>query len=339
MNRFVVLLGIATMAATTTTHAKGGGGGGHADPGMSGAERAEAVAATSAEAIPAPPGTENVAQNATSDTSNTHTKKKTHLKDAPAPAPKTIYLSIGGGIDITSKHANSTLSSGNLTYNPGAGLGVFSLPSVTWRNRYSTGYDANIAIGNLITSNMRIEAEFLYQNIKRHVTGVYDFTEVRRISGDNYGSSYNNPIGQTSTRASVYSLLGNGYYDFHNKTKWTPFVGAGIGVAWIHSPKTTFTTTLALVDTTTDTTTNVPVVANSPALSGAAFAYQVKAGIAYEMTQRAALALQYRYFGTTEFQASSSSIKVQNASFPIGLQNTSSLGNNTIDLTLRYLVW
>lgn len=347
INKFV-LVGIVAIAATANVQAAGGGGarvearGGQ----PAGALRPAAVEATSAESVPAP-ATPPTSPEATADeTASAGTAgKKTvantkNMKDKAPPPPKTIYLSIGGGVDVPT--ANSSMSSRSATgfFAPTpAGDGSFNLPTVQWMNKYSTGYDAFFAIGNLFTTNTRIEAEFLYQNIKRKVTGTYSFNELLVNSGDSFASSTSNLINQTTTRAKVYSLMANGYYDFHNRSKWTPSLGAGIGVAMMRSPKTTYNGTLNVTDTTTGTTTAVPIVASSPMLRGGAFAYQLKAGLAYEVTPRASVALQYRFFGTSEFQAYSSGVTINSATFTVDDQNTSRLRNNTVDISFRYLVW
>lgn len=346
----LALFSLTALLSGSNAFAAGGGGhvsAGAASAGMHAEEgiREEAVAATSAQATPAAPGVENVNQgDATASASTTATTGKSgaKMKDAAKnpPAPKTVYLTIGGGADIPTANSSIQTRSANGTFSPTpAGTGIFNLPSVNWNNKFATGYDAYAAIGSLFTTNTRLEAEFLFQNIKRKVTGTYSFNEIAVLSGNTFASSINNSINQTTNRAKLYSFLGNLYYDFHNKTKWTPFLGAGLGAAWIHSPKTTWTGTMNIVDTTASTTTAVPVVANSPMLSGAAFAYQLKAGVSYDVTQRASFALQYRFFGTSEFAAHSNSVTINSATFTVGQQNTARMRNNTVDLSFRYLVW
>lgn len=68
----------------------------------------------------------------------------------------------------------------------------------------------------------------------------------------------------------------NGYYDFNTGTKFTPFVGAGIGFA------------------------NVKV--DSPLVDDddTGFAYQVKAGVGYQFNDRLIGEAAYRYMGVTD---------------------------------------
>jgi opacity protein-like surface antigen len=83
------------------------------------------------------------------------------------------------------------------------------------------------------------------------------------------------PIGLTS-KIRIQTLFANVFYDFHNATLFTPFVGGGIGVAINKS-----TTTLNSVDTfeTLDTR----------------FAWNIGAGVAVPITEILFLELSYRY--------------------------------------------
>ena len=70
----------------------------------------------------------------------------------------------------------------------------------------------------------------------------------------------------------AYSFLVNGYYDFINRTKFTPYVSAGIGVAKVDARIDKF----AHVDDT-------------------GLAYQVGAGVAYAINSKLTVDLKYRY--------------------------------------------
>jgi opacity protein-like surface antigen len=83
--------------------------------------------------------------------------------------------------------------------------------------------------------------------------------------------------------ASSRALLLNGYYDFLNSTPVTPFVSAGIGIARVDVG-------------------NINYVAGGGQQGGhdTVFAYQLGAGVAYEITRRFTVDVTYRYFGTSD---------------------------------------
>ncbi len=82
-----------------------------------------------------------------------------------------------------------------------------------------------------------------------------------------------------------FAVMFNGYYDFETGSAFKPFVGAGIGYS----------------------TTNLSIGSNPFPLnsSTSGFAYQVKVGAAYSVSDRTDLYLQYRYLNApTAGQAS-----------------------------------
>ena len=73
------------------------------------------------------------------------------------------------------------------------------------------------------------------------------------------------------------SLLLNAYYDFNTCTKWTPYVGAGMGVALL---KFTYKD---MID------------GEKTSRNSYNFAWQIGAGVAYDLTKNVALDAGYRY--------------------------------------------
>ena len=81
---------------------------------------------------------------------------------------------------------------------------------------------------------------------------------------------------------SAVALMANGYYDFQTGSKWRPYVGGGIGFANVSiNDLASLGFFLADDDDTV-------------------FAYQLKAGIAYQFSPRWEGTLGYRYFGTQD---------------------------------------
>ena len=75
----------------------------------------------------------------------------------------------------------------------------------------------------------------------------------------------------------AYTFLVNGYYDFINKTKFTPYLTAGIGVAKVDAKINKF----AHVDDT-------------------GLAYQVGVGVAYAINSKLTVDLKYRYLAVSD---------------------------------------
>ena len=73
-----------------------------------------------------------------------------------------------------------------------------------------------------------------------------------------------------------FSLMANAYYDFVNCSKWTPYVGAGLGMSWLKA---------RLVDD------NVKLM-NKHVNN---LAWQVMAGVVYQIDNRWAIDAGYRY--------------------------------------------
>jgi outer membrane autotransporter protein len=80
----------------------------------------------------------------------------------------------------------------------------------------------------------------------------------------------------------VHTVFANFYYDFKTGTAFTPYVGAGLGVAWINQKvSSTFRGWTAATDDVSKTTTN--------------FAWNLGAGVGYALTDNVTVDLGYRY--------------------------------------------
>jgi opacity protein-like surface antigen len=84
------------------------------------------------------------------------------------------------------------------------------------------------------------------------------------------------------TTLKSYTMMFNAYKDFGNFGGVTPYVGAGIGLAYNRIGETTFT----------ETTTRHNTILGKDDLS---FAWSLMAGIGYQLTDRAVLDVGYRY--------------------------------------------
>jgi opacity protein-like surface antigen len=112
------------------------------------------------------------------------------------------------------------------------------------------------AFGYALNQNLRVDLEYGYQeaDIER-IAGVYVDREIS---------------------LTVHTVLANGYYNFRNSTKITPFIGGGVGAAFLEGNS------------------------SSGSASDTVLAYQGTAGAFYSINEHLALTCSYRYLGTED---------------------------------------
>lgn len=264
------------------------------------------------------------------------------MSSAYAADTHPIYVSFGAGRVISGHGSTISNNSNTILYAPSQlGSSLFMLSNVSWQNSYTNGYDADVAVGTELTPHLRVEGEFSYQNTNRHISGSYDWTEVNTESNDVFTNQYGNIFSEQTVTVNLYSLLANLYYDFKISPTWIPYVGGGLGVAWMKSPNTATNSVLTINDQTAMSTQTVTTIGNTPSLSGTAFAAQIKAGLAYAFAPNFTIAAEYRLFGTSHFHSSGSNVDA-NPSIPgtavFGIPGGSINGivNNTFNIVLRY---
>lgn len=105
--------------------------------------------------------------------------------------------------------------------------------------------------------------------------------------------------GSTKLTTNSTTLLANVYYDFHNSTAFTPYVGAGIGLAFNYMGVDGYDYYSQEGGSCDDRTTN--------------FAWQVGAGVAYSISENMAIDAGYRYLdlGYTEIKNNGQSIGIR----------------------------
>lgn len=86
--------------------------------------------------------------------------------------------------------------------------------------------------------------------------------------------------GQYKTKMYKHSLMANAYFDFLNCSSWTPYVGAGIGSAWLKAKSFDY---------------NGGVKEKNFDKSVYSLAWQVMAGVAYKINSNWTLDAGYRY--------------------------------------------
>ena len=138
-----------------------------------------------------------------------------------------------------------------------------SSPGVSFDVSRKVGYAIGGAAGYDFGTNVRAEAEISYK--------ANDTSE--RKNG-NIVTAYNSTI-------SALNFMANAYYDIHEMHSFgvMPYVGGGVGVAQLSNSNG-----VLAGGTSNDTV----------------FAYQVGAGVAYDVSSKVTMDVGYRYFGTSD---------------------------------------
>jgi len=147
---------------------------------------------------------------------------------------------------------------------------VYSVPAFNFETSYDPGFNIGGAIGYNFGS-ARAEAEIAYHS-----------NDVDEFSVGGFGI----PADGT---ASAISFMANGYYDFHSaNSSVVPYLGGGIGFANVNLDVSIFG--LEVVDD-----------------SATVFAYQVMAGLGFNINPTTTLTAGYRYFATSDPEFNDSS--------------------------------
>lgn len=134
---------------------------------------------------------------------------------------------------------------------------------------FDTGFTAGVAVGYGFSDRQRFGSG-LWNNLRIEAELGYDESDIENDS--------------SNAELSVQKYMFNVYYDFDTGTNWRPFVGGGVGAADIEADG------VSLVDD-----------------DDTVFAYQVRAGVAYQFTPTISGTLGYRFFDTEdpEFRSAS----------------------------------
>lgn len=178
------------------------------------------------------------------------------------PAQKGPYLSVFVGASapqdssVTISEFNPAVSTkdAQVRFDPGLNIGG------------SAGYDFGF---------FRLEGEMSYKN-----SSITSVTEQQAP-----GTRYVNTDGNLG----AFAMMMNGFFDLHNESPVTPYLGGGVGYAALN------------LDTTRGVDVQSGLLNNSIFRSDEdnVFAYQAGGGLQVALNRRLSLDLGYRYFGTT----------------------------------------
>ena len=133
-----------------------------------------------------------------------------------------------------------------------------------------------------------------------YAMGTGPFSGNVRVAGQNFAS--NGTLSGTGN-VTTNSVMVSGYYDFKSKSRFTPYVGVGIGYTSVSFP------TLIASASVGGTTQN----ATEAAGGGSAFGYQAKVGISYAVSKPADVFAEAIYQGNTAFSINEDSYGALNA--------------------------
>ena len=221
---------------------------------------------------------------------------------------------VGASIPVMYIDDTDTITEGS---NAGGILHGTPVPPSTYRgkavNKYDTGYKLEGVIGYELGSNVRVELELFYSE-----------ADVDKLTYSNVSTTISTPVGphtvnvpgethpRVSGSAEQLGAMLNLWYDIDLGSKWTPYVGVGVGVIEVDFGDVKYDDN-ALAQYVADEVyllQNMQVprefyLASRPSLpSGYApsvsstdtvFAYQAAAGVSYQFRDNLVLRLGYRY--------------------------------------------
>lgn len=145
----------------------------------------------------------------------------------------------------------------------------------------SAGFNVNFGVGLRPRQNVRLEGEVAYRSSK--------IDDVKLLYINTIG------IGLEGGKGDItgLSFMANAWYDLYDGQSWSPYFGGGLGAAQVSLNDFLIVT--------------YPIVPNPPTTERLLvddkawqFAYQVGAGLGYELKESIVVDLSYRYFATLD---------------------------------------
>lgn len=251
------------------------------------------------------------------------------------------YVNLGIGTGYSGSGSSYAKDSSSVTYSPTSiGTSVFTLPAVTWYNKYRNGGNASVAYGYKNSVGISYDLEFLYQLFGRETSGSYNWRE-QYTNGTIYSENSGNPITSMYSHLNVFALMANANYDFKYRRKFSPMLGMGLGVAYLTASSASANATLNIDDPMTVIFENAPVLQTAPSINGITAALQLKAAMRWRFKKYNTIVL-YRFFVTTKLNASQTTIisnpnnPSQTATFYIPGHRVGSPILNTLEVIFQF---
>jgi opacity protein-like surface antigen len=191
---------------------------------------------------------------------------------------KGAYVTAGVGGGWASSPSGTYVDSGTVMGYPYSG---------TWTGPLNLGGGVAVDAGFGYDFGNSLRGELTYV-LGSYAVGSGPFSGNVRAAGQNFAS--NGTISGTGN-LTTNSVMVSGYYDFKSKSRFTPYIGAGIGYTSVSVP------TLLASDSVGGTTQNSTEAAGR----GSAFGYQAKVGVSYAVSRPADIFAEAIYQGNTAF--------------------------------------
>jgi outer membrane protein OmpA-like peptidoglycan-associated protein len=229
---------------------------------------------------------------------------------AQAQSTPGIYDGVEGGLNWMFSNSFNT----NIGL-PALGLGNTALAAPT-NGSFNTGW----AVGGVIGYDFvgpRVELEGLYRQNNGTVSS--SGLGILGLSGSGNG---NVTVNQTT-------VMANAYYDFWADQAFTPYIGAGVGVAFLNtSGQSNGTGSVGPISVNNSSSINS---------SSTQFAYQYMMGVGYKITPNLRVNLEGRYYGTTQPSFSGNgSLSAGGISVPYTVSGTYPNNNISVMASLHY---
>jgi len=160
-----------------------------------------------------------------------------------------------------------------------------TVPGVTINTEFDTGLTLGAALGYNF-NRFRVEGEISYQ------TNDVDKIGAQGVFFDATGD------------ATALSFLINGYYDFVNRSAFTPYISAGLGFAQVEFNDLNISGSGFPGSSDDDTV----------------FAYQIGIGVGYAVTEKVTIDVKYRYFGTEDSEYDTTEAEFASNNFLFGVR-------------------
>jgi len=205
--------------------------------------------------------------------------------EAPKDTTKGAYATVGvggsWGSSLNSTYNNPTFSYDGTTYG--------SSGTLKGNTPLGGGVAVEAGVGYDFGNNIRAELSYLFNNASMSATG---FTLNTNLAGDQYNGTIN---ANTSGSVNTNSVMLSGYYDIPTKSKFTPYVGAGIGYTSVRVPAQNRVGGSYNINGESGTDGWIDWAGGS----GSAFGYQAKVGVSYAVSKPADVFLEGTYQGNT----------------------------------------
>lgn len=189
---------------------------------------------------------------------------------------------------------------------PYSGAGSFDFSdrrsSTLWGGALAMGYD----FYPRFDLPLRLEVEYgIYSNTQGSSDYVLPNTQVRQILNKGKGTGGKIAEEMTLKLHKIQTLLLNAYWDFHNSTDFTPYIGAGLGLAFIQVKGSS----MSFLSAEDGSDHSALYDKDFGIRNNTNFAWQVGAGCSYALTDDIALDLGYRFMSLGNVRSNSVAIR------------------------------